>query len=94
MMHASGAALNVIGTASAVLPTAAVDDATAHASAQPAISAPPQHPSSLLALVSVTQSAAAAAVDAIAGRPAISVRAISETSSLFSKTSIPTMVTT
>jgi hypothetical protein len=66
-----------------------VDDATAHASAHSDISAPPQHPSSLLALVSVTQSDAAAAVDAMAGRPAISVTAISEASSLFSKANIP-----
>ena len=34
-MHASGAAPSATGTASTVLPTAAVDDATAHASAQP-----------------------------------------------------------
>jgi hypothetical protein len=89
MRHASGAAPSGVGTGSAAFPTAAVEDAAAQASAQPDISAPPQHPSSLLALVSVTQSTAAAAVDAMAGRPAISVRAISEASSLFSKADIP-----
>lgn len=86
-VHPSGAALRVTDGGSAALPTAAVDDATAQASAQPALSAPPQHRSSLLALAGVAQSAAAP-VDAMAGRPAISVRAISEASSRFSKSII------